>query len=441
MKKFVLFLLLLSSTSFAQFFPPNPNEGYMGGGLGMSWIDGNPNYTFRFNPEVSFANIGIGLDLLLEFDANGKIRTENFKEFSDYLRVIRYVRYGMKNDPFYARVGALDYATLGYGNIMYLYNNSASFDRRKIGLELDIDFSKFGFEFVYGNFMQAGVAGLRGFVRPLQFTDLGKIPIIGKLEVGATFATDFDKNAGVTAGNYDQNGEFQATADDGAIKTYGLDVGLPLLNTSMLDIELYMTYSKINNFGSGTSSGLLFDFSGLGLLDIKIKMERRWNTDNYLSSYFNSLYEIDRFNVDANGVVSSKAAALTAAKSSSGWYGGLFAKVLGMFDVIGSYERLDKDPQSGLLHISSNVAPENAPFVASVGYDKRNIKDEADLFKLDDRSHAYFELGYKPIQYIVVSMIYHWTFAPVRDNADNVIGFEPQKRIEPSVRFVYPFDF
>ncbi len=112
------------------------NEGFFGGGLGMSWIDGEPYYGFQLFPEIAFANFGVGLDLNLQFDKTGKLRNENFNEFSDYLSILRYARYGQKNDPFYIRLGALDYATLGHGSIMYLYNNRPSYDSRKNGLRI-----------------------------------------------------------------------------------------------------------------------------------------------------------------------------------------------------------------------------------------------------------------------------------------------------------------
>ena len=131
----VVLVYLASSLSLAQFTEyPRPDEGVLTGGAGLIWIDGEPHYRISFRPEVSFANFGIGLDLNLDFDSEGKLRKENFNEFSDYLSVIRYVRYGQKRDPFYARLGALDYATLGHGSIMYLYNNSPSYDVRKVGL-------------------------------------------------------------------------------------------------------------------------------------------------------------------------------------------------------------------------------------------------------------------------------------------------------------------
>jgi hypothetical protein len=43
------------------------------------------------------------------------------------------------------------------------------------------------------------------------------------------------------------------------------------------------------------------------------------------------------------------------------------------------------------------------------------------------------------MEYILVSIIYNWTFAPVRDDNRNIISYEPQKRIEPRISFIYPF--
>jgi hypothetical protein len=154
---------------------PRPGQGNFNGGFGLNWIDGDLYYTFHIRPEVSFANFGIGLDLNLDINQNGNLRKEDFTNFSDYLNIIRYIRYGMKNDPVYIKVGALDYYTLGYGNIMLNYNNSPSFDARTIGLITDIDLGEFGFESIYSNFLEAGVIGVRGYVRPFKLSSAGSI--------------------------------------------------------------------------------------------------------------------------------------------------------------------------------------------------------------------------------------------------------------------------
>ncbi|MCX6152280.1 MAG: hypothetical protein NTX22_17275 [Ignavibacteriales bacterium] len=446
MKKLLLiFLVLLSQIGFSQFgYFPNPNQGDIAGGLGLTWIDNQPHYTFHFRPEIAFANFGVGIDLNLEFDTQGNLRKENFNEFSDYLSIIRYVRYGQKHEETYVRLGALDYASLGHGSIMYMYNNSPSYDTRKIGLEFDLDFDKIGFETVYGNFGQSGVAGIRGFVRPLKWGESAPIPIISNLEVGATFATDFNKYAGVIEGTYiDSTNTFQIEKDKGATKIIGLDVGLPISLSSFVTLTPYFDFVKIINFGSGTAAGLMLDLNGFGLVTVRAKLERRWNGDNYLPSYFNSMYEIQRFALDtANGSFYSKAAGLNAFKDvGNGFYGEILVRLLNTFDIIGSYQRLDKNPKSGLLHLAADISPKEGSYVARVGYDKIDIQGEKDLFTLDDRSYLYAEAGYKPYVYLLVSLVYQWTFSPIRDADSKVIDYKPQKKIEPRVSFMYPFDF
>lgn len=442
--KSFLFIALFSTQIFSQSFNyPKPDEGNISGGFGLNWIDGKPHYKFGFQPEISFMNFGVGLDLNLDFDASGKLRTENFNEFSDYLSVIRYVRYGMKGEPVYLKLGALGYYSLGHGTIMNNYNNSPSFDNRKIGLIADINFGKFGFESIYSSFGQAGIMGVRGYVLPIQFTSAADLPIISNLELGMTLISDFNNYARVDSGVFDTNGEFKVIKDGGDVAFYGFDIGLPLIKSTSTKILLYFDYNKMVDFGSGIATGVKFDFNGLGLISLSTKLERRINNGKYIPAYFNSLYEIERFKANAptNSYLTKISSLNNITDNQNGYYGDLLVRVLNLFDIMGSYQRLDKAPNSGILNLRTAIEPENASFVLRAGYDKINIRNEKDLFKLDDRSYLFAELGYKPIEYLLVSMVYNWTFTPIRDKNDNIIAFEPQKRIEPRISLVYPFKF
>ena len=206
MKKNMLVLVLVFSfsVSFAQ-KAASPSaakdkgtSGVIAGGVGMSWIKNDkgemvPYYLINLSPEIAFMNFGVGLDLNLYVSSKDQsIRWQELQRG----RFIRYLRYGNKGDEIYARVGILDYARLGHGSILYNYRNSPSVDNRRIGTEFDLDFGKFGLETVYGDITDASVLGARGYVRPLQFTPAGKIPVIGGVEVGATYATDIRDDAG-----------------------------------------------------------------------------------------------------------------------------------------------------------------------------------------------------------------------------------------------------
>jgi hypothetical protein len=451
MRSILLSVLLLFAVTaafpqageFSQFTPyPMDGQGNFQGGFGLNWIDGELFYSFRFRPELSLGNFGVGLDLQLDVNKKGKLRSENFNTFADYLRIIRYVRYGVKNDPVFVKLGALDYYTLGHGTIMYQYNNSPSFDARRIGLVCDIDFGLFGVESIYSSFGEAGITGIRGHVRPLKFTELGNIPVIGNFEVGATFTGDYNKNASVLHGSYNPAANtISRSASNSSMQIIGLDLGLPIVSTGVVGVKLYTDFNHIINFGSGIATGVIANFNGLGLVNASAKLERRFNNARYIPSYFNSLYEIERFQIDsAKGTSTSKASHLDTIISENGYYGELFIDVVGFLDIIGSYQRLDKNPNSGILHMAAQIAPNSFPIVARAGYDKINIQGEKDLFTLDDRSYLYCELGYKPYPFMLVSMVYQWTYAPIKDSDKNIIGFEPQKRIEPRITFMFPFN-
>jgi hypothetical protein len=189
--------------------------------------------------------------------------------------------------------------------------------------------------------------------------------------------------------------------------------------------------------------GVKFDFNASVLLQISAKLERRFNNGKYFPSYFNSFHEIQRFNLDSSSAVfTSKAQMLNSiTENRNGFYGDLLVRVLNLFDIYGSYQRLDKESKSGELNLRTAIEPEGAPFVLRAGYDKINIQDEKDLFTLNDRSYLFTEVGYKPVEYFLISIVYSWTYTPVRGSDDRIIAFEPQKRIEPRVSFIYPFKF
>ncbi len=439
---FIVVSFLISTEVYSQTFNyPKPDEGSLKGGFGLNWIDGKPHYRIGFQPEISFMNFGVGLDLVLDFESSGKLRNENFNEFSDYLSIIRYVRYGMKDEPVYLRLGSLGYYSLGHGTIMNNYNNSPTFDNRRIGLVADINFGKFGFESIYSSLGQSGILGVRAYVLPLQFTSVSNLPIISNLELGFTVVSDFNTLARVDSGYFDTNGEFKVIKDGGDVSFYSFDVGLPLLKSASTKILLYFDYNKMVDFGSGIATGVQVNLNGLGLISLSSKLERRINSGKYLPAYFNSLYEIERFkgNAISNSYFTKVDMVNAITKNRNGFYGDLLVRILNLFDISGSYQRLDKAPNSGILNLRISIEPENISFVLRAGYDKINIRNEKDLFKLDDRSYLFAELGYKPFEYLLVSMVYNWTFTPIRDSNKNFIGFEPQKRVEPRVSFVYPF--
>ncbi|MEX2190576.1 MAG: hypothetical protein WEB33_07725 [Bacteroidota bacterium] len=402
------------------------------GGFGLTFIDGQPYYLFNLMPDLSFGKIGVGLDINIRIGKNGKIRSEDFDEGYDYLRLIRYLRYGMKKEPIYARLGVLDYSRLGHGFIMYNYRNSASYDLRKFGMELDLDFEKFGFESVYSDFGSGGIFGMRGYARPLKFTSLANIPIIGGLETGMTYAVDFQENADMTS----PNGTLASATDGGSMGVFGLDIGFPLLSLPSINSTLYFDYAKIGGYGNGAAAGIDLNFTGLGVVGLGMKYERRWMGDQFLPSYFDAFYERERYvPIDTTSFV-SKAQALKAATQTEGYYGELSLSILGTFNIVGAYQSPVGVKNQGMLHLEFDPGDVIPGVILSAGYDKKNV---GRVFKLDNNSLFYVNFGYKPLPFLFVSTMYMWTYTEDKDANGNVIGYKSQKRIEPKIGFVFSF--
>ncbi len=399
------------------------SSGVVPVGLGATFIDGQAYYLVNFEPEVAFGNFGIGLDVNLRFDSNGKLRPD-YNSFSDYLRLIRYARWAQKGAPLYVRVGELDNALLGHGFIMEGYQNSSSYDLRKTGMELDLNFNQFGIESMTSDLAHAGITGVRGYVKPLKLTTLEKIPVVNNFEIGATYVTDRAQNADVAVDP--SNGNILI---GNAMSIYGFDAGLPLLAYKTVKSTLFFDYAKIVNYGNGAAVGIDFRFSGMGLMTVNAKYERQFNGDQFIPSYFNALYELDRFTVVGNSF-RSKADSLTTVTKNQGNYGSLVIGILNTFKIIGNYQAPVGVKNAGFFHAVLDIPDVIPSVVLNGGYDKKNI---GSFFTLDENSLLYAEVGYKPVSFMIVSTVYQWTWTLLNGE------YVSQKRIEPKVSFVYQF--
>jgi len=393
-------------------------------GFGATFIDGEMYYLINITPEVAFGQLGIGLDLNLRFNTQGKLRMGDYSKFEDYLRIIRYVRWAQKGDPFYVRVGQLDYSLLGHGSIIYNYRNSASYDMRRTGMELDFNFEKFGFEFVYSDLTGRGLLGLRGYAKPLKFTSLAKVPVINNLEVGVTYARDMDLYADYT----------HLDSSRAGLSIYGFDLGLPILSYSFLKSTLYYDFAQISNYGHGSTVGINMFLSGMGILTLRGKYEFRINGANYIPAYFNALYEHDRFNVVTR---LSKSDTLLQVAANRGYFGEIIISILNTFNIIAGYQAPYDVKNQGILHAELQL-PQVAGIVVRGAFDKTRI---GRVFILDNFSILSAEIGYKPVKYLLVSMLYQRTFSNrYPDGSLHADGsFEKQDRVEPKVSFIYDF--
>ena len=419
-----LFMLATAGSSFSQsegYYPGTSlmNQGMFMGGVGVSTIGGETYVSIHLRPELALGKFGIGLDIPLRYNTEtGHIRNEDWNEDYDYLRLLRYVRYGQKRESIYARVGALDAARLGHGFIMSYYNNSLILDQRKVGLELDIDAKYAGFESVVNNLGRSELYGGRVYYRPLWEM---QTPIIKNFAVGATLVTDTDPDV-----NRD--------TDDG-ITEFGFDAELPFIKTSALQLGIYTDYARINNSGDGAAAGVELQMRGIaGVFDFTAQLERRFLGDEFLPAYFGPFYELERNEV-RNGIVFRKKDLLKNAKDTHGTFGLLYGHVLNAIQVLGTYERLDGRENSGILHIEASL-PSTLPNIAARAmYDRRGIDGFGDAFDFDENTVARAGLGYKIYPFLIFYTDYVWTY----EFDENKQEYKVQRRFEPQIALSFTF--
>ena len=188
--------------------------------------------SLSITPDFAFGKFGIGLDITLNYRFAGSGSTfvvrqadwvptslKNF--FEIYLPKIAYVRYGVKGDPLYVKLGSFIDASLGDGFIMGSYANTLFLpDARHFGLIADLDGSLFSFpylgvETVIGNVAALDVMGGRAYARPLAGMS---IPIWSNMEVGLTGVVDTQPYLGTNA-----------PGSPSPVTAFGADVQVPLV--------------------------------------------------------------------------------------------------------------------------------------------------------------------------------------------------------------------
>ncbi len=192
-KKTMTRILILFTLTIATLSAQGNNNADFGMnlGLGAVTIDGEIYNQIALRPDVSIGKLGVGLDLILYLDANGKVRTAEWDEVEDILDKFLYIRWGRPGDPFHIRYGTLSDVTLGYGVFVNHYSNMMEFPAiRKVGIhaggELPIPGFRFGLEGFIANLKEftgepefsSGLIGLRGTYH------------LGKLVFGASLVMD-----------------------------------------------------------------------------------------------------------------------------------------------------------------------------------------------------------------------------------------------------------
>ena len=206
-KKYIVFLLLLS-VMISQSFIENLKEQtpIWTGSFGTVVIDGDIYNQISMRPEFNYRNWGMGFDLYLYIDADGKLYDEtwNFDSWEDTYRTIldkfRYIRYGYPGDELYFRVGSLSNVSVGNGILVSNYSNAMEYPaEKKIGIQFSKYFpSGIGIDYVQSDFRK--MPGLIGLTL--------NYPISPKFNLGISVVTDINQTGALDDSDDDNVPDF-----------------------------------------------------------------------------------------------------------------------------------------------------------------------------------------------------------------------------------------
>jgi hypothetical protein len=380
------------------------------GAIGTVIIDGKAYQQFSLRPDIPLGKFGVGLDLTLYFDENGKVREEDWDEPFDYVEKIYYLRYGLPGDPFHVRVGALDAVTLGYGIVMRHYSNAIEYPAvKRLGLYTEGEYKRIGWQAMLNNFREIGEPGLLG-CRLSYRSPLAGLTFGGSVGFdGNQYAGLHDKdNDGIPdkldwfpgVNDFTRRLEIMNLLSDEQIRQLiewgilpdirtppenyknkkdeiaivGADAGLPIWRKRPLSIWLYAQAAQILDYGWGTAfPGVTF-----GIGPLKLSYEFRHYGEKFMGDYFNFVYEIERVKFVGDTVFVPKEARLKNLSKADGHYGDMMLYIGTLAYVNAWY--LDMHganyPQGKTIYGEAGITPAFVPKLRKVAayYMQPNVK-------------------------------------------------------------------
>ncbi|CAN5632878.1 hypothetical protein BH23BAC4_BH23BAC4_10430 [soil metagenome] len=467
----------------------------LAGGLGITNIRGGQGegdfLLMTLQPELDLRalgvpDLGIGIFAPLRYQIGGGdgetsgFRTEDYDSFEKVLSAIRYVRFGQKDadQVLYARFGAIDQGRIGYGQQVYLYKNEIGQDARRRGAALDLDAGIGGIETLVGTFTNPGVFAGRAYLRPLRILGGGETGL-NSLTVGVTLAGDMNAEGGFVnsaapgqpfvlpseqgLAPFGSDG-FTLAEDQGRLTSLGVDLGMRIASSQAFFLSAYADFASMLRYGYGGGAGLGLTLAPPGLVRLDARLELRYLGSQYLPTYFNAFYEVDRIRQvggieasDANGepvldadgnrlivpIYQTKRNEMLGQTSPSGGvFAGVSGTLLNLLRLEGTYQQLFSDGGAGWLHMSANLGRFGADrlFVRAT-YDLWNIGGRQEAFQMADNRTALLQAegGLRLLENLGIGLLFERAFAPVFDDAGGVTSFLSQDRIEPRVQYILPF--
>ncbi|MBN2789928.1 MAG: hypothetical protein JXR69_07040 [Candidatus Delongbacteria bacterium] len=469
MKKILIVLLtMMLCLAFAQdeetSAPPTSNTDDTGVSgtaiIGGISIDGKNYQQIGFRFDVPIGKFGFGLDAQLLIDEEGNIRSEDWDEVEDYMDKIYYVRWAKKGDPFYIRLGGLDYTYLGYNIVVDGYSNMIEYPAyKRLGMELSFEGEKFGGEVLVNNYKElftekpGMLFGARAFYK-----------VWGDLAIGATYATDLNQLNGLRDNDDDdypneidmypeddryvtdwdyysinmnadladslvyyniidslKKSDLPSYADSSkSVAIWGFDIGYPIFKNDFMNIDVYGQFAQIQDYGWGYSAPAFRVKAG----PFMFSAEYRHTDGEFLFGFFNPTYEMERATYNGSTFI-TKSQTLKDTPALDGFFVGLHFNAWDWFTLKADYQDLkgeypitkdDYEVKSlrGEFAINENLIPKIS--LAKAYYMQNNVVDLSE-WRTPSTIMGY-SIGYNINEGTSIIFDYRYTFEDMNGDLD-----------------------
>ncbi len=350
----------------------------------------------------------------------GAFRSKDWDEFGDYFQVINRIVYGSKESHVYVDINSFRATSIGHGTQVKRYNPNLNYNSAKVAAEID-GFTDYGGGEVYlDNIAGPNVVGALGFFKPLSFVDRDNF-MMRSFSLGFSFFADVDAPVRNFLDDDDVDGDgrryseiridqetFQPEYTSTPLLAYGIDAEVKVWDERELDWKTYLDYSFLQADlpvdggavpasddvptelarSGGLTFGNLFrmNFGEESIHAVRVRVEYRNYAANYLPSYFDSMYEVQRVQYPdglgdlANGTKLQRVlgrdqdgARVNGGYIEAGYrFSNYFATALG-------FEMNDETADNSLFfHVE---VPQLGPWQFLATYQRRNVDEAGEFFE------------------------------------------------------------
>ncbi len=333
-----------------------------GVGIGAAGIDNVYYAVLRpdLNLHIGPFGLGLGAPLRFEvFDMNGlnaidpstyegtlselgRFRGEDWDQIEDFLRPLRYLTWGRKEDHLYIDLNRVHALTIGHGQLVRRYSPTVDIDEDNLFVQADAYADFGGVELMAGPFPVPRLAGGLVFIKPLGlFLD---DTFSKSLSFGASYVTDLNAPTRLVTVPNPADGRAQLPVDEAGellhqhkgalvgdvVHGVGVDAELKAVRWRFVDLKVYGDYSHLlfpgvpgadvapfDDGGFALGTLLRMSFGSVFVRDlededeetragkkprekraehaVRVRLEGRAFGPQYLPSYFDTLYEADKW--------------------------------------------------------------------------------------------------------------------------------------------------